>query len=503
MRVVLYARVSTEEQREAGTSESQLSRLRQMAQALGWDVVQEISDEAISGIVPMGDRPRGRRLLDCEADLVAVYRLDRLSRSLRGLLEVHDALAARGAGIYSVQETFDTSTPLGKMVFQILGAFAELEHNTIRERTASGIDRVTRTGKWVNGPLPPGYEVDAARNLVLAHDSERWAQVFHRMAEGSTAVREYRRLVAEEVPADRRYLHATLTGEWTYKRLVGLLHSPVYKGVQRTKLSDGSFHEAECPATVSTEVWDAVQAKLTDNRRLADRNAVRHYPLRGLLKCAQCGLNLVGQKADQRNVYYRCNARDHDSTVTCHAPAVRAADLEAAVWAFVRDDLLAEPERVIARVQELLDEQKPAPPEEARRALASRVAKLQDQRQRSLDLYRERLATLDETTTSVKALDAQIAGHLADMQALDTQASIARADWDAGQIYLARLRQHQGALVDPDAQEGAIRDLVSRIVVDSAAGTLVVHPFFGADIPTPWALFLCVKIGAARPLHPW
>jgi site-specific DNA recombinase len=85
---------------------------------------------------------------------VLVYRLDRLGRSLAALLAAHDALDTSGVTIRSATEPFDTASPIGKFVFNLLGSMAELERSTITERMGIGRDRVARDGKHIGGVLP-------------------------------------------------------------------------------------------------------------------------------------------------------------------------------------------------------------------------------------------------------------------------------------------------------------------------------------------------------------
>src|SRR5688500_15526120 len=123
-RVAIYARVSTEEQAEDKTFDSQLEFLRKYVGLYGLDSAGEYVDAGWSGTIPLGDRPNGRRLIDDaragHIQQVLVYRLDRLGRSLRGLLDAHAMLDAVGVTIRSATEPFDTESPFGRFMFQFL-----------------------------------------------------------------------------------------------------------------------------------------------------------------------------------------------------------------------------------------------------------------------------------------------------------------------------------------------------------------------------------------------
>lgn len=152
-RAALYARVSTSGHgQDVGL---QLDELRQVAAQRGWDVVEEFVDQGISG--GQQRRPALDRLLDHaregRLDVVAIWKLDRLARSVSHLLEVADGLNAFGVGLVSVRDAhIDTTTPAGRFTLQILGAVAELERSLIRERVVAGVRRAQAKGKHCGRP---------------------------------------------------------------------------------------------------------------------------------------------------------------------------------------------------------------------------------------------------------------------------------------------------------------------------------------------------------------
>jgi len=153
-RVAIYARVSTTGHgQDVGL---QLEELRHVAAQRGWDVVEEFVDQGISG--GQQSRPALDRLLDHaregRVDVVAIWKLDRLARSVRHLLEVADSLNAWGVGLVSVRDAhIDTTTPAGRFTLQILGAVAELERSLIRERVVAGVRRAQARGKHCGRPV--------------------------------------------------------------------------------------------------------------------------------------------------------------------------------------------------------------------------------------------------------------------------------------------------------------------------------------------------------------
>src|SRR5207249_10873995 len=146
-RAALYMRVSTKGHGQ--TTETQAVALREYAAHRGFEIIEEYPDTGISG--SKDSRPALDKLMkDAKArhfDVVIVARFDRFARSVSHLLRALEEFGHLGLAFISVSEAIDTSTPMGKMIFTVLGAVAELERNLIRERVQMGITRARRQGK--------------------------------------------------------------------------------------------------------------------------------------------------------------------------------------------------------------------------------------------------------------------------------------------------------------------------------------------------------------------
>jgi len=152
MIVALYARVSTADKEQ--DPETQLLQLRDYCQAQGWSIYKEYIDKASA--IDLAHRTAWRKLLDDAAKrrfkIVLVFRLDRAFRSVKHL---HDTLAvweALGISFKSLKEQFDTSTPLGRLLLNLLASLAEFELELIRERVKAGMERAARQGKKIGRP---------------------------------------------------------------------------------------------------------------------------------------------------------------------------------------------------------------------------------------------------------------------------------------------------------------------------------------------------------------
>lgn len=151
-RVAIYARVSTDTQ----TTENQLQELRAVAERMGWIVMGEFVDQAISGSKGRDKRPAFDKLMlgasRKDFDLVAAWSVDRLGRSLQHLVGFLGEIQAKNVDLYLHQQGIDTATPAGKALFQMCGVFAEFERSMIQERVRAGLARVKAEGKILGRP---------------------------------------------------------------------------------------------------------------------------------------------------------------------------------------------------------------------------------------------------------------------------------------------------------------------------------------------------------------
>src|SRR5262247_327323 len=149
---VLYARVSTKNNGQ--DPETQLLPLREYAKNRGLTVVEEFIDHGVSGAKDR--RPRLDALMKAarkgQFDSVIVWKFDRFARSTRHLVQALEEFQSLGIHFISLTEAIDTSTPMGRMVFTVLGAVAELERSLICERVASGLARARKQGKQLGRP---------------------------------------------------------------------------------------------------------------------------------------------------------------------------------------------------------------------------------------------------------------------------------------------------------------------------------------------------------------
>jgi DNA invertase Pin-like site-specific DNA recombinase len=175
MKPAIYIRTSTADQ----DGQAQLYALHRAAKARGWSNAKEFIDVGFSG----ASRPALDRLKKAvragEVDVIAVFALDRLSRSLRDLLFLLDEINAAGCAVVSLRENLDLTTPSGRLMLHVLGALAEFERAIITDRVKSGIARVKATGRTRSGkPIGrPRRQVDVDAVEQLLAQGKTWREI--------------------------------------------------------------------------------------------------------------------------------------------------------------------------------------------------------------------------------------------------------------------------------------------------------------------------------------
>lgn len=174
MRVATYTRISTDEEHQPYSLEAQDQRLAAyVASQDGWELCRRYSDRMTGSTL---ERPELQRALaDARLhryDLLLVYRVDRLSRSVRGLAQILEELDQAHVLFRSATELFDTGTPAGRMMVQMLGVFAEFERATLVDRVIAGMERKAARGGWLGGPNPYGYRFNPVAGLLEPDEAE-------------------------------------------------------------------------------------------------------------------------------------------------------------------------------------------------------------------------------------------------------------------------------------------------------------------------------------------
>jgi len=355
MRAVSYIRVSDPSQVEGHSLAAQERLFYELCKSRGWEAVRVYREEGKSAHVDaISKRPVFRQLLDDAAshsfDVVVVHTLDRWARNLKVSLEALTILGNHNVGLISITEQLDWSTPQGRLSANMLGSMAQFYSETLGIHVKKGLDQRAREGKHTGG-IPFGYESCWIRGVkdektfrcnpehpagIHVHSTEGPAvtELFKRYASGLTTLSQLA-LWMNEQGLRTRNMHklpgpdGTLSAEprlFTTASIRGILHNPFYTG--KVKYNDELFPGTHEPL-VSQEIFDTVQVTLKKNSGRSETLRLRperQYLLKGLVRCAHCGMPMWAQTYHNGRRYYRehKNSRSHgvcpvaSGSIPCH-----------------------------------------------------------------------------------------------------------------------------------------------------------------------------------------
>jgi site-specific DNA recombinase len=497
-RVALYARVSSEEQAEDETIEVQRDFLHRYAELHGKEVAAEYLDDGVSGTIPLEKRPQGGRMLEHAGEgrfgAVLFMRVSRLGRRLGVVLDAYEVLDAAGVVLKSGTEPIDTASAVGRFVFQMLGAFAELDRETIIDNTSRGRARGAQNGRWY-GIVPFGYcvrdgKLAANQGEILPGLLERElaGDVLGRIANGSSTVREALRLNSLGVPSTTRHARHDGTERiavndigWTPGRIKVMVRNPVYKGVRVFKGKHGEITR-EVPALVSPEVWQRANDQLRENRIGARRNARTEYLLRRLIRCGTCGVAYTGAHVTRKGKeqrYYRCTySRTANRPLPeqrCRGKILTADTIEKAVWEDC-ERFLRDPGQALEDARAQLAERHGGATDIAaeRREWLANLSGKDRERSTILTLLRKGTIRLEEAEQQLDAISGEQAAIQAELDRLANRQAIHEAGEQqirAAETLLADLRAKLDEGLDDPTRQAVVQALVRQIVVTTGPGT--------------------------------
>jgi len=322
MKVAFYGRVSTQEQVEGTSLESQLSEFRRWAGYHNHEVTGEYLDEGKSGTSADGRDGLRQAMGDARAgcfEAVVVTKLDRFFRNLRVLLNYIDELHQGKVKFISIGENLDTSTLMGRFTLQILGVIAEWERERIIERTKSGRYARYQQHKWGPGQPLYGYTYNRDTGKLEIREDEAVVvrRIFHLYVFGRLGFEQIARLLNSEGVKPRQ--HAV---RWHSAAIKDVIKHPGYKGEHPLGI--------DCPTIIDPPTWDMAQRRRKDNLRLHRRKG-SPWLLQGLIKCTLCGHLLACKRFHGRRVY-SCYGRIRGTRVNddskCTLPNIDAEWLE-------------------------------------------------------------------------------------------------------------------------------------------------------------------------------
>jgi site-specific DNA recombinase len=368
LRAVSYIRVSDVSQVEGHSLDAQERLFKELCKNRGWENVRIYREEGRSAHVDaIARRPVFRQLLEDAAkhdfDVIVVHTLDRWSRNLKVTLESLSILGKHNVGLVSISENIDYSRPEGMLFTQMLGAFAQYFSGALGAHVKKGIEQRAVEGKH-NGCIPFGYEscwMNSEKGEKIyrcqsehpggihVHQSEGLAvtDLFQRYATGTTTLSRLA-VCLNEKGFRTRNMHAlsdpnggVVVGPrlFTTASVRCILHNRFYTGAIIHK---GVRHPGLHQPLVSPEVFETVQIALRKNSGRSETlctSGERQYLLKGLVRCAYCGMPMWAQTYKNGRRYYRehrasrslepCPA--YGGSIPCHIADDQVQDIVSAI----------------------------------------------------------------------------------------------------------------------------------------------------------------------------
>ena len=348
LRCAVYTRKSTEEglDQEFNSLDAQREACVAFVASqvgLGWRLLADHYDDGgISGGTM--ERPALKRLLqdirERRVDVVVVYKIDRLSRSLMDFAKLVEVFDRGGVTFVSVTQSFNTTTSMGRLTLNILLSFAQFEREVIGERIRDKIAASRKRGMWMGGFVPLGYEVRDRKLVINEAEAATVRMIFERFVEVGSATALARALAAEGVRTRRGRL---VDKGFLYK----LLNNRVYIG---DAVHKGTAYPGEHEAIITRALWDKVHGILRESPRVRAGRTRAATPalLKGLIfgptGCAMTPTHT--RRGDKLYRYYVSQSVLKRGADACPVGRVPAAEIEGAVVDQLRG-LLGTPEVIV------------------------------------------------------------------------------------------------------------------------------------------------------------
>lgn len=432
-KAVIYARVSTAEQAEEGYSiDAQIDTVKRKCILEGREVICEYIDRGISG-KSISKRLQLQKLLEeakqCKFDEVWVWKTNRLARNHLDLLKIVDHLSKYNIGFKSCSEAFDTSTPSGKLLMNVLASIGEFERETIVENVKMGMKQRARTGKW-NGGQVLGYK------SVVSTDDENKTRLVIEEKEANIV-----RIMFQLYSEGKGFKSiANFMNNHGYKSKKGNLFSivtikeillnPIYTGTIRYNLRENwnekrrrginknpIIVDGEHDAIISKELWDKVQEIYNQKSHKPQRIFDGSYPLSGILKCPVCGSSMVAGRSKKKHKdgtykihrYYYCGAWRNKGISACRSNAIRADEIEQQVFNRIWSVLLND--RILNDIVNKMNEKRQntiKPLESQLNQINKSISDLENRKNKIFELYEDSIIDKETLANRLKTTSTEI-----------------------------------------------------------------------------------------------
>ena len=313
----------------------------QSQKANGWRCLSDRYDDGgFSG--GNTNRPALQRLMtDIKAgkiDIVVVYKIDRLSRSICDFADLSKDFEKYGVSFVSVTQEINTTTSSGRMMLNILMTFAQYEREVIAERIRDKMSASRKKGKWVGGSVAMGYKAENKNLIIEPAEAEVVKQIFTRFLETGSP-----RMIVDELNEAGNFRRDGK--QWNLSHIYRILSNRVYIGEVEYK---GEIYPGEQEPIIDREIWNDTQVRLQENDPLKHLRCKKQETvavLKGVLRCGHCGCAMgptYTKRKYRKYLYYLCIADSKRAKHTCPVGRVAASEIEEIVLAQVQKILLSQ-----------------------------------------------------------------------------------------------------------------------------------------------------------------
>jgi site-specific DNA recombinase len=409
-----YTRVSTDEQVEGFSLDSQKERIDAFCKSQDWQIYDYYTDEGYSA--KDLSRPGMEALLNAakakKFEAVVFYRLDRFSRRAVDVLRLVDEIFdPNGIILRSVTEPFDTATHAGRMMLTMLVAFSQYERESIAERTKINLRYKAGRGEW-SGKRPFGYDIGENKRLIPNPDSRYVEMMFNEWNKGSSLLQIARFLNAEKAPT-------MLGGRWSNWHISCILRNPVYLGRvcygrregfgKNRKWTDQekwiTVFDAHAPL-ITEETFNLAQIRLLESDKIYKQNKCKNYLFSGLVRCAVCGekygsTNWPNSTGKVRIYYTRHHKKDD-----CPKGSIKADELEGKFLKLI-ELRAAKPESREQIIQRLNKDNGVSNINEEISRLKANLSKIEAKKARWMDAYGEGAISASDLKKRLGGVDSE------------------------------------------------------------------------------------------------
>lgn len=338
------------------------------------------------------DRPEFKRMMDETRDAdfsyIICYRLDRISRNISDFSSLLDDLNYRGISFVSSNEQFDTATPMGKAMTYIASVFAQLERETIAERVRDNMRMLARTGQWLGGTTPTGFDSEKVSDMIIEGNMKTYYKLIENDEMPTIKTLFSKFFEFQSMSAVHRYLalnkiYSRTGKEFSMRTLKQIYTNPVYciadqearayfislgaevcfseeecsneygisaynkrdyskKNVPRNPVSEWIISVGKHKGIVKGSDWVYIQQRIEENKTSNDTSVPRnnYSLLSGLIYCKQCGSKMFAKmKTNSDRFYYICSRKVRGTHKLCNLKNLNGEQADDFVCQYLMDEI--------------------------------------------------------------------------------------------------------------------------------------------------------------------